>query len=547
MSWEYLNMEPKTPKKQLKFGKEAKELILEGVDIISAAVSATLGPRGHNVAIDRKWGAPQVVHDGVTVAKEVDLPNPFVNMGAQLTKEAASRTNDAAGDGTTTATILVQSIAREAYKAISAGNNSMMIRRGIEKATAAVMDELKKMAKEIKTPAETQYIAMVSAQDEEIGKMVAKTMERLGKDGVVTVDESKGASIEVDFKEGMEFDRGYISPYFITKPATQETILEEPYILITDKRIAALQTDFLPFLEMFMKNGANKTLLIIAEDVSGESLATLVVNKLRGNIQVAAVKAPGFGDRQKDVLEDIAILTGGTVISKDLNTKWENVTVDMLGRCGRVNVVKDATLIVDGKGDKDKLKERIESITAEKKKATNEFDKEKLEERLAKLTTGIAIINVGANSEAEMREKKERCIDAISATKAALDEGIVPGGETALIRASGVLRELKGATDEETVGIRIVQKACEAPFIILMDNSGFNAGRMLQQLEGTKSPIGVDVIDGALKDLLKAGIIDPVKVTRSALQNAVSTAIMITTTNVLITDIIEPPNPTKGE
>lgn len=534
-------MDNKIPKKQLKFGLEAKELLLEGVDIANSAVSATLGPRGHNVAIDRKWGAPQVVHDGVTVAKEIDLPDPFMNMGAQLTKEAASRTNDSAGDGTTTATILVQSIAREAYKAVAAGNNSMMIREGIAKAVKAVSEELGKMAKAIKTPEETENIAIVSAQNEEIGKIVARTMEKLGKDGVVTVDESKSADIEVDFKEGMEFDRGFISPYFITKPTTQEAILEDPYILITDKRISALQTDFLPFLEMFMGKGTNKTLFIIADDVSGEALATLVVNRLRGIIQVAAVKAPGFGDRQKDTLEDIAISTGGTVISKDLNTKWESVTLDMLGRAARVNVIKDATLIVDGRGDKAKIKERIASIKETKKKAVNEFDKEKLEERLAKLTTGIAIINVGANSEAEMREKKERCIDAINATKAALDEGIVPGGETALLRAGQILNKIKGGNDEEQVGINIVKRACEEPFKVLMSNSGYDAGRMLEKIDSTLSPMGIDVIDGKMKDLLIAGIIDPVKVTRSALENAASTAIMITTTNVLITDMEESP------
>ena len=533
-------MEPKIPKRQLKFGKEAKELLLEGVDITTSAVSATLGPRGHNVAIDRKWGAPQVVHDGVTVAKEVDLPDPFVNMGAQLTKEAASRTNDAAGDGTTTATILVQSIAREAYKAISAGNNSMMIRRGIEKAVVAVTSELKKMAKEIKTDEETENIATISAQDAEIGKIVAKTMKRIGKDGVVTVDEGKGADIEVDFKEGMEFDRGFISPYFITKTETQEVILEDPYILITDKRIATLQNDFLPFLEMFMKESTNKTLLIVAEEVAGEALATLIVNKLKGNIKVVAVKTPGFGDRQQEILEDIAILTGGTVISKDLNTKWENVGIDMLGRAARVNVIKDATLIVDGKGDKGKLEERIESIKETIKKATNEFDKEKLEERLAKLTTGIAIVNVGAHSEAEMREKKERCIDAINATKAALAEGVVPGGETALLRASRILDSLESASDEERVGVGIIKRACEAPFRILMENSGYDAGRMLERLEKTEAPLGIDVIDGELKDLLVAGILDPVKVTKCALEYGASTAVMIMTTNVLICD--EPEN-----
>lgn len=528
------------PKKQLQFGVHATQSLLAGVRKVRKAVGATLGPKGDNVAIDRKWGAPQVVHDGVTVAKEIDLEDPFENMGAQLTKEAASRTNDAAGDGTTTATILVDSIAHEAVKNIAAGNNAMMIRRGIDIAVAKVSEELKTMAKEIKGEKEIEQIAIISAQNEEIGKIVAKTINKLGKDGVVTVEETGRTELTADFKEGMEFDRGFLSPYFITKNDTQEVIIDNPYILITDRKITNLQQEFLPFINEFMK--ANKPtgpdLVIIADDVSGEPLATLVVNKLKGNIRCVAVKAPGFGDRRKDILEDIAILTGGKFISQDLGMKLENVTIDDLGRAGKVNVIKDATLIIDGKGDKKVLEGRIETIKKELEKTTNDFDKEKLEERLAKLTTGIAIINVGANSEAEMREKKERCIDAISATRAALEEGIVPGGETALLKASLVLDDVKGLKDEEMVGVKIVKEACRAPFLTLMSNSGYNAGQMLERLTVNNQPsFGIDVIDGQIKDMVKAGIIDPVKVPKSALQNAASTAVMIMTTKVNITEI----------
>lgn len=525
--------------KILKFGEQAKEALLKGINVVNDAVSSTLGPRGNNVAIDRKWGAPQVVHDGVTVAKEVDLVDPFENMGVQLAKEAASKTNDAAGDGTTTATILVQSIVKEGLRNITAGSNAMMIRRGIEKAVEIVVERLKKMAKEIKTPEEIEQVAIISAQDEKIGQMIAKTINKIGKDGVVTVEESGTTQISVDFKEGMEFDRGFISPYFMTNPVVQEATINNPYILVTDKKISSM-IEFLPFLQNFMQadKPQGTDLVIIAEEISGEPLATLIVNRIKGNMRCLAVRAPGFGDRRKDVLEDIAILTGATFISQETGMKIENVTIENLGRAKRVTSVKDSTLIVDGLGESEKIIERIESIKQQLDKDISDFDKEKLEERLAKLTTGIAIINVGANSEVEMREKKERCVDAIAATKAALAEGIIPGGATSLIRASKVLKDSlpETMTEEEKVGVNIVYKACQEPFRILMKNSGYDEGKMLNQVENTKEPKGVDVIDGQIKDLLKSGIIDPVKVTRTALQNAASTAVMIMTTNTLITE-----------
>lgn len=539
------------PQKILQFNDQARASLLKGVNIVNDAVSATLGPRGNNVAIDRKWGAPAVIHDGVSVAKEVDLQDPFENMGAQLTKEAAQKTNDAAGDGTTTATVLVQSLVNESLKNIAAGSNAMMLRRGIEKAVRAVVDELKKMSKEVKTPEEVEQIAIISAQDEEIGKMVAKTVNKLGKDSVIAVEESGGTEISVDFKEGMEFDRGFLSPYFVTAPEVQEATVSNPYILVTDKQISQM-TEFLPFLEMFMKaqKPTGPDLVIVCENVTGEPLATLLVNKIKGNIRALAVQAPGYGDKRSQILQDIAIVTGARFISTEMKDDFKAITMEDLGRATRVTSTKDSTLIVDGKGDPEKIKERIASIKKELERPNiSEFDAEKLKERLAKLTTGIAIINVGANSEAEMKEKKERCIDASNATKAALDEGIVPGGETALLRASGVLSGLNEQNSlnnrDEVIGIDIVRRACEEPFRLLMSNSGYDSGRMAEKLSGTKAPMGIDVIDAQVKDLLKAGIIDPVKVTRSALQNASSTAIMIMTTRVLITEEPEEPKDQK--
>ena len=509
--------------------------MLKGVNTLTDAVASTLGPKGRNVALDKKWGAPQVVHDGVTVAKEVELEDPFENMGAQLIKEAASKTNDVAGDGTTTATILSQAIISEGLKNIQAGSNPMILRKGIELATQTLVEELKKMSKKLTTPEEVTQVATISAQNDAIGKLISEAIERVGKDGVITVEEGKTLEMNVDYKEGMEFDKGYASAYFVTDTDKMEASLEDPYILITDKKISSMQ-DLLPFLEKFVQ--VSKTLVIIAEDIEGEALSTLVVNKLRGTFNVLAVGAPGFGDRRKAMLEDIAILTGGTVISEDTGRKFESVEIEDLGRAARVTSSKDTTLIVDGKGSKKAIEARIAQIRKEIENTDSEFDREKLQERLAKLTGGVAVINVGAATEVEMKEKKERVIDAVAATKAALEEGIVPGGEIALLRVQKSLDAIK-AEGEEKVGVEIVRKAVEQPFNRLMENAGLNAGMMMAEV--VKAPLnsGVDVNDGKIKDLVKAGVIDPVKVARSALQNAASVAIMVMSTNVLITDAPE--------
>lgn len=521
--------------KILKFDSEAREKMLKGINTLTEAVSATLGPKGRNVAIDKKWGAPAVVHDGVTVAKEIELEDPFENMGAQIVKEAASKTNDIAGDGTTTATVLAQAIVSEGLKNIQAGSNPMVLRKGIERATSALVAELQKMSKKITTEAETTQVATISAQNEEIGKLISEALAKVGKDGVVTVEEGKTMQMSVDYKEGMEFDKGYSSPYFVTDSERMEATLEDPYILITDKKISSMQ-DLMPFLEKFVQ--VSKTLVIIAEEVEGEALATLVLNKLRGAFNVLAVGAPGFGDRRKQMLEDIAILTGGTVISEDTGRKLESVEIDDLGRSGRVTSTKDSTLIVDGKGSKKIIDARIAQIRKELANSDSEFDREKLQERLAKLTGGVAVINVGAATEVELKEKKERVIDAVAATKAAIEEGIVPGGEVALLRVAGVLDKIQ-AEGEEKTGIEIIKKAVQKPFEKLMENAGMNAGMMLVEVMKAGVYEGVDVSDGKVKDLIKAGIIDPVKVTRTALQNAASVAVMVMSTNVLITDAPE--------
>ncbi len=518
--------------KILKFDSDAREALLKGINVLTEAVAATLGPKGRNVAIDQKFGSPQVVHDGVTVAKEIELSDPFENMGAQILKEAASRTNDIAGDGTTTATILAQAIVSEGLKNIQAGSNPMILRRGIEKSVQTLVEELKKISKKITTPEESMQVATISAQNDEIGKLIAQALVKVGKDGVVTVEEGKTMQMGVDYKEGMEFEKGFLSAYFVTDTDKMEASLEDPYILITDKKISAM-ADLLPFLEKFV--AVSKTLVIIADEVDGEALSTLVLNKLRGTFNVLAVSAPGFGDRRRALLEDIAILTGGKVISADTGTKFESVEVEDLGRAGRVTSNKEATLIVDGKGSKKVIDTRISQIRKEISLSDSDFDKEKLSERLAKLTGGVAVINVGAATEVEMKEKKERVIDAVAATKAAIEEGIVPGGEIALLRVVKALDKLTG-TEEELVGIKIVKKAVEAPFRRLVENAGLDAGIMLAKVQDLTGNMGIDVYDGEVKDMVKAGIIDPVKVTRSALENAASVAIMVMTTNVLITD-----------
>lgn len=525
--------------KILMFDSNAREKLLKGVNTLTDAVATTLGPKGRNVAIDRKWGAPNVVHDGVTVAKEIELEDPFENMGAQLIKEAASKTNDVAGDGTTTATILAQALVSEGLKNIQAGSNPMTLKKGIERAIQTLVIELRKLSKKIVSEEEIAQVATISAADPEIGKLIAESLQRVGKDGVVTVEDGKTMEMAVDYKEGMVFDKGYVSPYFVTDSDKMETSVEDAYILITDKKISAA-ADFVPFLEKFVQ--VSKNLVIIADDVEGEALALLILNKLRGAFNVLAVKAPGFGDRRKEQLDDIAALTGGRVISEETGEKFEAVEVTDLGRAGRVTSDKDNTLIVDGKGDKKKIDSRVNQIRKELLTSDSEFDKEKLQERLAKLAGGVAVINVGAATEIELKEKKERVIDAVAATKAAIEEGIVPGGETALIRVSKALDSLK-AEGEEKIGIDMVKKALLVPFEKLMENAGLNAGMMLRDLLSSKNNFGVDANDGKLKDLVAAGIIDPVKVTRSALQNAASVAMMIMTTNCMIADKPEPTPP----
>lgn len=526
--------------KKLLFDTEAREKLLKGINTLTDAVAATLGPKGRNVALDKKWGAPNVVHDGVTVAKEIELEDPFENMGAQLLKEAASKTNDIAGDGTTTATVLAQAIVFEGLKNIQAGANPMTLRRGIDKAVEALVKELQTMSKKITTQAETAQVATISAQNEEIGNLIAQAIAKVGKDGVITIEEGKTMEMTVDYKEGMEFDKGYASPYFVTDSDRMEASLEDPYILITDKKISSMQ-ELLPFLEKFVQ--VSKTLVIVAEEVEGEALAALILNKLRGVFHILAVSAPGFGDRRKAMLEDIAILTGGTVISEETGRKLDTVEVSDLGRAARVTSTKDSTVIVDGKGKKTHINSRIEHIKKEISNSDSEFDKEKLQERLAKLTGGVAVINVGAATEVEMKEKKERVIDAVAATKAAIDEGIVPGGEVALLRAARALDTLKLENPEEQLGIALVRKALEKPFRKLIQNAGLDEGVALTKVLESKGNQGIDVNDGKLKDLVVAGVIDPVKVTRSALQNAASVAIMVMTTNVLITDAPEPAKP----
>ena len=519
--------------KILKFDTEAREKLLKGINILTEAVAATLGPKGRNVAIDKKWGAPNIVHDGVTVAKEIDLEDPFENMGAQILKEAASRTNDIAGDGTTTATVLAQAIVSEGLKNIQAGANPMILRRGIEKAVTALVAELKSISKKLTTPEETVQVATISAQNEAIGKIIADALEKVGKDGVITVEEGKTMEMSVDYKEGMEFDKGFASPYFVTDSDKMEASMEDVYVLITDKKISSM-ADLMPFLEKFVQ--VSKTLVIIAEEIEGEALATLILNKLRGSFNVLAVGAPGFGDRRKAMLEDIAVLTGATVISEDTGRKFESVEVEDLGKAGRVTSSKDTTLIVDGKGNKKAIEGRIAQLRKEIANNDSEFDREKLQERLAKLTGGVAVINVGAATEVEMKEKKERVIDAVAATKAAIEEGIVAGGEVALLRVAKVLEILKVEDPEEQLGISLVKKALEKPFRRLVQNAGLDEGVSLAKVLETTGNMGIDVNDGKIKDLVKAGVIDPVKVTRTALQNAASVAIMIMTTNVLISD-----------
>ncbi len=531
--------------KQLLYAEEARTKLKAGVDKLANAVATTLGPKGRNVALDKKWGAPAVVHDGVTVAKEIELEDPFENMGASLVKEAASKTNDVAGDGTTTATILAQAIAEEGLKNITAGANPMILKKGVEKASAAVVAELVKMAKKVAGKDEIEKIATISAGDTQIGKLIADALQKVGQDGVVTVEEGKGLELSVDYKEGMEFDRGFVSAYFVTDPDKMQAVIEDAHILITDQKVASL-SDLLQFLENFVK--VSKSLVIIADEVEGEALATLVVNKIRGTFNVLAIKAPGFGDRRKEMLEDIAILTGGTVISEDMGRKLESVTVEDLGRADRIVSDKDNSIIVGGKGSKSAIEARIKQIKTQIETTESEFDREKLEERLAKLSGGVAVINVGAATEIELKEKKERVDDAVHATKAAVEEGYVVGGGVALLRAAKVLEKMLTAAQEtdERIGMEIVRDALSRPIAKLAQNAGVDAGWVVKEVEKATGNNGFNALTGKFEDLVAAGVIDPVKVTRSALQNAASVAMMILTTEALVTDLPEKSSPPMG-
>jgi len=526
--------------KQLAFDDDARVKLMAGVNKLSKAVVTTLGPRGRNVALDKKWGAPSVVHDGVSVAKEIHLEDPFENMGAQLVKQAAEKTNDIAGDGTTTATLLAQQIVQAGMKHIAAGSNPMLMKRGIDQAVEAVVKELAKMKKEVKAE-EWEKVATISAQNPIIGAKIAEALKRVGKDGVIEVEEGKTMEIEIDHKEGMMFDKGYASPYFVTDADSMEAVIENPYILITDQKVSSIQ-DLLPFLEKTIK--ITKNIVIIADDIDGEALATLVVNKIRGSFNILAVKAPGFGDRRKAMLEDIAVLTGGSYISEATGRKLDSVTPEDCGRADTVRSDKDSTSIIGGKGTKAAITARVASLKKEIDKTTSEFDKEKLEERLAKLSGGVAVINVGAASEIELKELKERVKDAVGATKAAIEEGVVAGGGVALLRASKALANLKGANIDEEVGIKIVREALEQPMRWLAKNSGQDDGWIVREvMNHTGSAYGYNVANLEFGDMLEQGILDPVKVTRSALQNAASVAAMILTTECLVTDLPEKEKP----
>jgi chaperonin GroEL len=523
--------------KQLKFSDEARQSLLKGIDVVAKAVVTTLGPKGRNIALDKKWGAPNIVHDGVSVAKEIELKDPFENMGAQLVKEAASKTNDVAGDGTTTATLLAQVITANGMKNVTAGANPMVLKKGIEKAVEATVTELKKIAKPIKNKEEIEQVATISAGDEEIGKTIAEALDKVGRDGVVTVEEGKGLTIDIEYKEGMEFDRGYVSAYFVTNPERMEAEIENPYILLTDKKISSVQ-DLLPFLEKFVK--VSKTLVIIADEVEGEALATLVVNKLKGTFNVLAIKAPGFGDRRKESLEDIAILTGGMVVSEDTGKTFESIEVEDLGQAEKVWADKDNTRIIGGKGNISQIKSRIALIRRQIAETDSDFDREKLEERLAKLSGGVAQINVGAATEVELNEKKERVKDAVGATKAAIEEGILPGGGIALIKARKALDSIKVNNNDEKVGVEIIKESLEMPTRWLAKNAGEDDGYVLRKIEDSKdADYGYNALTGEFGSMTGFGILDPLKVTRSALQNAASVAMMVLTTEGLVTDLPE--------
>jgi len=523
------------PAKKISYSEEARKSLRVGIDILADSVKVTLGPKGRNVVLDKSFGPPQVCSDGVTIAKEIELPDAFQNMGAQLLKEAATKTNDAAGDGTTTSVVLAQAIIHEGFKNVTAGADPMAIKRGIEKAVASVVVEVQKMSEPVETKERIGQVASLSAHEEAIGATIAEAMEKVGKDGVITVEESKGLEDEIEYVEGMQIDRGYISPYFITNPDRMQSVLEDPTIVITDKKISAV-ADLLPALEKLLQVG-KKNVVIIAEDVDGEALATLVVNKLRGTLSVLAVKAPGFGDRRKAMLEDIAILTGGTVISEETGRKLDTATIEDFGSARSVTSTKDETTIVDGKGSEEAIQGRINQIKAQIEDTTSEFDKEKLQERMAKLSGGVAVIKVGAATEVELKERKARVEDALSATRSAVEEGIVPGGGVALVRASRGLDDLGDLTADEKVGVEIIRHSLEQPLKLIVENAGFEGAVVLNQVKQQADDYGYDADIGEYGPMMERGIVDPVKVTRSALQNAASVAGMILTTESIITEI----------
>ena len=528
--------------KQLLFGEEARRALKKGIDVVANAVATTLGPKGRNVAIDRKFGSPTITHDGVSVAKEIELEDPFENMGAQLLKEAATKTNDIAGDGTTTSTVLAHAIVTEGLKTLAAGANPMMLKYGIEKAAKIVAEEVAKQAIEINSKEEIASVATNTAHDEQIGDLIADVMDKVGKDGVITVEESKGLEFEQEYVEGMQFDRGYISPYFITDSEQMEASLEDPYILIHDKKISAAQ-DIVPVLEKLVQLG-KRDLVIIAEDIDGEALATLVLNKLRGMINVLAIKAPGFGDRRKAMLGDIATLTGATVISEETGRKLDSTLVEDMGHCEKIVSDKDNTTLIGGKGDESAINGRIEQIKVEIDKTTSDYDREKLQERLAKLSGGVAILRIGAATETELKEKKHRVEDALSATRAAVEEGIVPGGGVALINAAPALDNIDMGNEDAQIGINIVRKSLEVPMRRITENAGKDGSVIVDHVRNTtENNIGYDVLKEEFVDMVAGGVIDPVKVVRGALVNAASIAAMILTTEALITDLPEPEAP----
>ena len=521
--------------KQIIFDEEVRHALKQGVDALADAVKVTLGPKGRCVVLDKKWGPPTVIDDGVTIAKDIELPDPFENMGARLVKEAATKTNDACGDGTTTSTVLAHAIISEGFKNLAAGADALALKRGIEKATKAIVDELKGVSIEVKGKEQIAQVGTITAKDSEIGGLIAEVMEKVGKDGVITVEESKGVKYETEYVEGMKFDRGYVSAYFITNAERMEAVIDDPYVLITDKKISAI-SDLLPALEKILQ--VSKNLLIIAEDVEGEALATLVVNKLRGTLNVLAVKAPGFGDRRKAMLEDIAILTGGRVISEEVGRKLDSVTVEDLGKARRVTANKDNTTIVEGKGSEEAIKARIKQIKAQIEETTSDFDREKLQERQAKLVGGVGVIKVGAATEVELKERKHRVEDALSATRAAVEEGILPGGGVALLNALPVLDKLKVSGDELT-GVNVIRKAVEEPIRWIAINAGKDGAVVADMVKKSPRGVGYDAVADDFGDMVEKGIVDPTKVVRSSLENAASIAAMVLITESLVTDIPE--------